>query len=409
MPALEPPRDRVYDRHGDPHLSMRPDVYARPPPHPFYPQHAYAHPPPHPPYRDDGMYPPNIAYQPWPSEFVPGRPPAAALQPPPPPPAHKVWILDCRTCRTFLTNHGMKAVLLLHPHVPLFSTDALPINCSAHPASPAPAHVPATSTDPPRTCECLTQTLCCHGCGQGVGYMIVIPVRPPFAPRIARITPTAAQCPRCTSSMSAANRATNGHRFVFHSSEITASERHYIEHEPGVLPIYAAPPPPSDRPAPLPLPLSPHVSFLSTSPSLASTFSSPDPVTYYIPDPPSPTSSISSSDLPALLPPSPSSSAGSPRSPRTSHRRNRPLSRTHDEFHPHARGGHPLERAAYAHPGPERGRPYDEAGLEASKQLVRPLRAGEVLHWHHLSRVGEISGVREDRRARGRRGMMYDR
>lgn len=28
--------------------------------------------------------------------------------PPPPPIAHKVWILDCKSCGTFLTNRAMK-------------------------------------------------------------------------------------------------------------------------------------------------------------------------------------------------------------------------------------------------------------------------------------------------------------
>ena len=79
---------------------------------------------------------------------------------------------------------------------------------------------------PARTCECLTQTLCCHGCGTAVGYMIVSP------------------CQRCTSSITVNNRATNGHRFVFYSSEITACERHYIKGERGVSPFHPPPPPP---------------------------------------------------------------------------------------------------------------------------------------------------------------------
>jgi hypothetical protein len=28
---------------------------------------------------------------------------------PPPPIPHKVWIVDCKSCRTFITNRGMKA------------------------------------------------------------------------------------------------------------------------------------------------------------------------------------------------------------------------------------------------------------------------------------------------------------
>lgn len=33
--------------------------------------------------------------------------------PPPPPIAHKVWILDCKSCGTFLTNRGMKVCRFL--------------------------------------------------------------------------------------------------------------------------------------------------------------------------------------------------------------------------------------------------------------------------------------------------------
>lgn len=123
--------------------------------------------------------------------------------PPPHPPqlVHKVWILDCRACGTFLTNRGMKAsflpisdgfrfpktdltlqaVLLLRPNVSLFSTDALPVNCSAYSTNPdalrPPPCRPSAAPSSLRTCECLTQTLCCHTCGTAVGYMIVIPVR----------------------------------------------------------------------------------------------------------------------------------------------------------------------------------------------------------------------------------------
>ncbi|KAH9994950.1 hypothetical protein BJV74DRAFT_750533, partial [Russula compacta] len=111
-----------------------------------------------------------------------------------------------------------QAVLLLRPHVPLYSTDALPVNCSAYSAKPPSTDSPRKQPKehPPRTCGCLTQTLYCHGCGTSVGYMIVIP------------------CTRCISSSSVTNRVTNGHRFVFHSSELIASERHYAAGEPGI-------------------------------------------------------------------------------------------------------------------------------------------------------------------------------
>lgn len=104
--------------------------------------------------------------------------------------AHKVWIIDCRSCGSFLTNRGMKvslfpnspnswiliifqAVLLLRPNVPLYSCDALPQNCSAFTHSVDDLKPPSES----RSCNCLSQTLSCVGCGTTVGYMIVIPVR----------------------------------------------------------------------------------------------------------------------------------------------------------------------------------------------------------------------------------------
>lgn len=130
----------------------------------------------------------------------------------PPPLLQEVYILACKSCDTFLTNRGMRvclicpivfalpqfillifhsiqAVLLLQPDVPLYSSDALPVNCSAKPGPPefpplqehldnnfssaCPSGLPAL---PLRTCECLTQTLSCHGCGNSIGYMVVIPV-----------------------------------------------------------------------------------------------------------------------------------------------------------------------------------------------------------------------------------------
>ena len=47
------------------------------------------------------------------------------------------------------------------------------------------------------------------------------------------------QCSRCTSSLSETNRATNGHRFVFQSSEVLGTERHYIPNEKGIIPFVA--------------------------------------------------------------------------------------------------------------------------------------------------------------------------
>ncbi|OCH91662.1 hypothetical protein OBBRIDRAFT_712224, partial [Obba rivulosa] len=291
----------------------------------------------------------------------------------PPPVAHKVWILDCKSCGTFLTNRGMRAVLLLRPNVPLFSTDALPINCSASSADTTPtssAHrpymisnaqaTPSSSPElqtriPARTCECLTQTLCCHGCGNSVGYMIVVP------------------CYRCTSSITANNRTTNGHRFVFYSSEITAGERHHIPGERGVLPH------------------KPRTGHNITSPEAVDPEMPPlEPIPGISPSP----TSVS----PAMVPTG-SDSADLRDAPRPSHVEPR-FSRTHLAFPPTGAAptsSPPRPRASAA--------PLVSAGTQAPGAAPHdpppePLKAGEVLYWHNLVRSGEIPAVCEDQRAR---------
>ncbi|KAG1878097.1 hypothetical protein DFJ58DRAFT_712705 [Suillus subalutaceus] len=277
--------------------------------------------------------------------------------------AHKVWILDCKSCGTFLTNRGMKAVLLLRPNVSLFSTDALPINCSAYTSNPdalrPPPCRPSINASPPRTCECLTQTLCCHTCGTAVGYMIVIP------------------CSRCTSSITATNRATNGHRFVFHSSEIHASERYHIPDEPGVIPIeFTAP----ISPPPL---TSAYSALSSPSPSPTLSHSSSESI---------PTSTSEYGDLGSTPHPSSSdpylfaTSASPRRSPR-------PLPRSPS---PHASASQPMRSSSQ----PSNRESVPESSGMPVESPVRQLKAGDVLYWHHLAKNGEIPGVQEDSRAR---------
>ncbi|KAA1476801.1 hypothetical protein DENSPDRAFT_884588 [Dentipellis sp. KUC8613] len=309
--------------------------------------------------QDGWAYPAHAQWQPLPAGHSPGVAHVnvsvnVTAPPPPPPVAHKVWLLDCKNCRTFLTNRGMKAVLLLRPNVPLYSTDALPVNCSAHAATPVPV-LPSRrpSAEPPRTCECLTQTLCCHGCGNGVGYMIVIP------------------CARCTSSISATNRSTNGHRFVFHSSEIAASERHYVPGEPGVLPAYTQQPAPAQQPPLPPSAFSSATTLPSPAPSPSSSGSSlPSSPISFLPDSRFRTPSASpgpAPDTPASMPPLMSPDA-------------MPM--------------------PYHSPFPVAPAP---ALADGHKPSAHPLRTGDVLHWHHMARNGEIPGVADDRRARGRR------
>ncbi|KIK28008.1 hypothetical protein PISMIDRAFT_92007 [Pisolithus microcarpus 441] len=290
--------------------------------------------------------------------------PAHALQLPPPsapthPIAHKVWILDCRTCATFLTNRGMKAVLLLRPNVSLYSTDALPANCSAYSTNPDALRCPpCRPPGAPRSCECLTQTLCCHTCGTSIGYMIVVP------------------CSRCT-SVTANNRATNGHRFVFHSSEVLATVRHHIPNEPGVIAMDYHPQPPSSPP---PLTPSYPTSFdgpvhqRTRSPSYQPHDSGPE--VNIMRDPRSSASSPSRS--PDLSPLSDSSSG--------------PFS------------------SASSPPSLPGTPPHPSMPAESR---ARKLRAGDVLYWHQLSKTGEIPGMEEDPRARipnwSHRHRLFDR
>ncbi|KAF8530459.1 hypothetical protein BU17DRAFT_79235 [Hysterangium stoloniferum] len=280
---------------------------------------------------------PSSQSQSWPTNVISG----------PPPILQEVYILDCKSCDTFLTNRGMKAVLLLQPEVPLYSSDALPINCSANPGPPeypppleaevihastlsCPSGLPAP---PARTCECLTQTLSCHGCGSSVGYMVVIP------------------CHRCCSSVSPTNRHTNRHRFVFFNKEIKATTRHYIPYEPGVIP---------------------------TSPPLVSAITPPTNVS-----PNLPSSTISYTPLyddhdvgelePSYTLPE-SSSLGNYHSLSSS---------TSSLNSNHLQNAH-TSSFQFLFLKPERGK----------------LRAGDIVYWHNLSRSGEIPAVVEDERAR---------
>ncbi|KAJ6500001.1 FAM72 protein-domain-containing protein [Mycena vitilis] len=322
----------------------------------------------------------------------------SASYPAPRPIAHKVWILDCAKCGKFLTNRGMKAVLLLRPNVALYSSDALPVNCSVYSSNP---HAIRPATACPSSCDCLTQTMSCHGCGQKIGYYIVHP------------------CTRCTSSISTTNRATNGHRFVFHSSEIKGTERLYITDEPGV--IQAEPPPPA--------PILPVYSASALHNGLHHRLDSP-PVFYshhhstlavaarpeYLPTPPLDTEDVSpnSSNPPSPTAPSfpfPQDSShlmmDSPLPMHSDHFHPRyphlPLNRTHtsNPYHNRATSAASSQSSDSSpppliHSGHSFGLPADH--FEAP--LFPPLQAGDVLYWHHLSRHGEIPGVMEDARAR---------
>ena len=172
--------------------------------------------------------------------------------------------------------------------------------------------------------------------------------------------------------MSASNRSTNGHRFVFHSLEVNASERHHIAGEPGVIPYH--PPPPLLCPAvgTMPSSMYPSSTLISGSPTNTGEY-------HY-------------------------GQNGQYPGPFTSH----PLDM--DE-------GDSDEWSIRASSPPIPGFDPVPTGTQSPPRLIQqptpPLRspsplmglkAGDVLYWHHLSRHGEIPGVQEDPRAR-RKGL----
>lgn len=298
----------------------------------------------------------------------------------------------------------------------------MPINCSAYspPTETRSSSTPFTSSAGPnhghpsfqsdvdrsrsmaRTCECLTQTLSCHGCGSSVGYMIVSP------------------CQRCTSSISVTNRTTNGHRFVFYSSEIAACERHYIAGEGGVVPFNPPSPPVVGYPPSQSVnPAHPHGQQQHHHYMQPQRPPSPgyDFVPNHLPDSDGSWSSGSSRSGSGHTTPELASSfnAMSLSSRRESHqqpgRRSYESSRSQHRHHNQAPVPQPASPTSYGPSHSHRGsdNPYVQDGrvvpfLISTGQpepAPEPLKAGEVLYWHHLVRSGEIPGVVEDARARG--------
>jgi len=271
------------------------------------------------------------------------------LPPPVPNTGQKVYLVDCATCGAFLSSRGMKAVLLLRPHIALYSTDALPVNCSAH-AMCSTSKTRSNESSSQRTCSCLTQTLLCHGCGSPVGYMIVIP------------------CEMCTSSSSADSRTTNNHRFVFHCGVVRAFERLYLTEEPFCLDVLPQPEPKVEAEHII---QQPH-SLLSPStrdPGFSSRVHLPTPP----PDddlslPVTQTqSAVSTPSLDAQVPGTVDQQISSPIVVRIP-------------------GDAPASRDYF------------------TRFLSGPtcLKAGDVVHWHHLAKNGEIPACCDDTRARGK-------
>jgi hypothetical protein len=183
-------------------------------------------------------------------------------------------------------------------------------------------------------------------------------------------------CVRCTSSITANNRATNGHRFVFHSSEVVGSERHYVPGEPGVMPFESVP-------APVSPPL-PHMQHRNVY--LPPAHASPNE---YLPTPP-----LDVADLSPVSSSSPSPvTVSSSMSPFLSPRLRLPEHLLYD--------GSPIQesgRQVESSPGPPPLIPL--AFGMPTEQADQSLKGGDVLFWHHLIRHGEIPGVSDDPRAR---------
>jgi len=265
-----------------------------------------------------------------------------------PNPGQKVYIVDCATCGAFLSSRGMKAVLLLRPHIALYSTDALPVNCSAH-AMCSTSKIRSNEGSSQRTCSCLTQTLLCHGCGSPVGYMIVIP------------------CDMCTSSSSADNRTTNNHRFVFHCGVVRAYERLYLTEEPHSLDVLPQ------------LEIKADTNLETRPLDLLPVFSMRDPSfrpRVHLPTPP-PDDELS---LPMTQ------STVSTASPDTQ------LPSTAEQ-----RISSPIIVRIPSN-APLTGSDYFTRFLPETTHI----KAGDVVYWHHLARNGEIPACCDDTRARGK-------
>lgn len=175
--------------------------------------------------------------------------------------------------------------------------------------------------------------------------------------------------------MSASNRSTNGHRFVFHSFEVIVSERHYVAGEPGVIPYH--PPPPHLCPAFHTTPNSGYLASISINgppvrPPHTDEYHQ-NPSGHYpehLPTPLVDADGRNSDEWSVSTSSPPLPSFGPIRSPVPTRIVSPP---------------HITRQAPPRSPSP-----------------VMKLKAGDTLYWHHLSRHGEIPGVQEDPRARGK-------
>ena len=227
------------------------------------------------------------------------------------------------------------------------------------------------------------------------------------------------QCARCTYSITATGRATNGHHFVFHSSEVISTERHYIPDEPGVLPygtmgaaLHAQANLHQFISSPVPSPI--HSGLHPWSQGHRSDARPSSPVTSDYPRTTAPglinsTTGLSSPRVSdsiqrlnhAMYPTSYTSLSFSGRFPSRPYLR----SQSPSPQHAHHSNNRPISAASLITSSPPPVfYPSLPSNLPLEQKQPRKLRYGDVLFWHHLTRTGEFPGIEDDMRARGFRG-----
>jgi hypothetical protein len=188
--------------------------------------------------------------------------------------------------------------------------------------------------------------------------------------------------------MSASNRATNGHRFVFHSSEICASERHHIAGEPGVVPYHPlpplCPPPPHTSPSTA---YSLHAPISLPPIRLSASHSDPQQTrrSDYLPSPPA-----DANDDEQMFDFSVDANSRAPSPPAS------------PTLGPLSSNSPPLLPARAFSPSPHIQFANTSITLRSPTPVLIKIMPGEVLYWHHLTKHGEIPAVKEDERARGK-------
>lgn len=265
----------------------------------------------------------------------------------------------CLNLNSYLSSASFlkfQAVLLLRPSITLFSTDGMPYNCG--PLYPDANDDLGYAEQVERTCDCLTQSLGCFGCGNTIGCKLPptssrctkrdslkAPTNPTFPLLISSFVVSSADhiispCSRCVDSVSKHRRAANGHRWVFHYGEVNYKERTYVSNEPGVYQAHT----------------SRHSRFSSSRQTSQSSFTT------------------SSSDERDLL-----------------ESRDSELAKPDPSYQPHLEGRHDLllYDAEFGSSPSNIARSRYPRTRHPSSLRGMPLKEGDPVYWHHLVTAGE--------------------